>query len=156
MQASKCNLPNEVMSVCSNGLHSSGREVGTQATQSGTAGNQVPPRNPQVTWKVSLGKTLMLNPRKLPDPSNSSENFKGHPEMPCEADSVDCLRGQVACFLYWWTRESLEKGKERKTHRRLRRHLNQSSVLLVWGLPWKKATVQKCLKATKEYWIGTG
>lgn len=80
MQASKCNLPNEVMSVCSNGLHSSGREVGTQATQSGTAGNEVPPRNPQVTWKVSLGKTLMLNPRKLPDPSNSSENFKGHPE----------------------------------------------------------------------------
>lgn len=155
MQASKCNLPNEVMSVCSNGLHSSGREVGTQATQSGAAGNQVPPSNPQVTWKVSLGKTLTLNPRKLPDPSNSWENFKGHPEMPWEADSVDCLRGQVACFPCWWTRESLEKGKERKTHRRLRRHLNQSSVL-VWGLPWKKPTVQKCFKATKEYWIGTG
>lgn len=114
MQASKCNLPNEVMSVCSNGLHSSGREVGTQATQNGTVGNQVPPRNPQVTWKVSLGKTLMLNPRKLPDPSNSSENFKGHPEMPCEADSVDCLWGQVACFLYWWTRESLEKERRGK------------------------------------------
>lgn len=156
MQASKCNLPNEVMSVCSNGLHSSGREVGTQATQSGTAGNQVAPRNPQVTWKVSLGKTLTLNPRKLPDPSNSSENFKGHPEgMPWGRQcglSVG-TGGLLSLLMNSW---ELRKGKERKTHRKLRRHLNQSSVLLVWGLPWKKAIVQKCLKATKEYWIGTG
>lgn len=151
MQASKCNLPNGVMSVCSNGLHSSGRELGTQATQSGTAGNQVPPRNPQVTGQCHRAKHWCWTPGSFLTHPTVRRTLKD--TLRCsEADSADCGRGQVACFLYLWTLYwwELRKGDVGDIEPK------QCASCLGLALKKKKATVQKCLKATKEYWIGTG
>lgn len=113
MQASKCNLSNGVMSVCSNGLHSSGRELGTQATQSGTAGNQVPPRNSQVAGQCHRAKHWRWTPGSFLTHPAVRRTLKD--TLRCsEGDSADCWRGQVAYFLYRWTRESFEKERRGK------------------------------------------
>jgi hypothetical protein len=92
-----------------------------------------------------LPKALALNLRKPLDLATSLEEVWGleehvklhHENIASQTEKVDCLQGQMTCVLSQVNSESFKKKQRREkliNYKRLKRHMNQSNMFLVWGV----------------------